>query len=236
MTAGVVYIAFGVDYVAEAVHSARSLKQHTPVPVTLFTDMETSDLAFDQVVRIKVAHKRAKVDFISRSPYERTLYLDSDTRVVRDVSDIFETLGRFDIAATHDLSRKSSRWAHNVPEYDAIPYSFPEYNGGVLAYRSGQRTADFLGLWRDYFYQYRDRTNGQDQASLRVALWKSEVSVHTLPVEYNVRSRANRTKIDRRARTPADESLLKPRILHWHGLDRRNPLNWLNPETRPFRY
>lgn len=236
MTSGVIYIAFGDRYVAEATHSAASLKSTTNIPATLFTDFDVNNSVFENVVVVDPKHKRAKIDFISESPYDKTLYLDSDTEIARDVSDIFAVLDRFDMAATHDLSRKSSRWSKKIPEYDAIPYSFPEYNGGVIGYRRSRATEEMFSLWKEYFYRYRTVTNGQDQASFRISLWQSDVSIHTLPIEYNVRSRANRNKIDKRARTPQDESILKPRIYHWHGLNKPGFLSKFRPETRPFYY
>ena len=41
--------------------------------------------------KIKVNHIRPKVDYISFSPYDETLLLDSDTIVNYDITDIFST-------------------------------------------------------------------------------------------------------------------------------------------------
>lgn len=235
MSNGVIYISFGKKYSDEAVFSAKTLKSFCDVPVTLFTDLGVESSYINTVVPIKPEHKRAKVDFISRSPYERTLYLDSDTQVVRDISDVFKVLDRFDIAAVHDHSRKSSRWATVIPEYDRIPYAFPEFNSGVLLFRRTGRTDRSFNLWRDYFYRYRDVTNGQDQASLRIALWEGDAAIHSLPFEYNVRNQRIRKKMVERARGLVDEGLLKPRILHWHGLDRTKPWSYLRAKYRPMR-
>ena len=46
------------------------------------------------------------MDFISQSPFKKTIYLDSDTLVVRNISDMFDVLDRFDVAVTNDYARK----------------------------------------------------------------------------------------------------------------------------------
>lgn len=236
MSRGAIYIAFGRKYVDEAVFSAKALKSFSDIAVTLFTDASVTSPSIDTIVLIKPEHRRAKVDFISRSPYERTLYLDSDTQVVRDISDAFDVLERFDVAAVHDHSRKSSRWAKVIPEYDRIPYAFPEFNGGVMLFRRSERTDCFFDLWRRYFYRYCEVTNGQDQASLRISLWESDVAIHSLPFEYNVRNQRIRQKIADRASKPAEHGLLKPRILHWHGLNKAKPWSILRAKYRPMRF
>ena len=218
MDRGVIYIAFGERYVAEAVYSATTLKAFNSLPVTIFTDIDTKADCFDSVVLIAPEHKRAKVDFISRSPYERTLYLDSDTKIAHDIADLFDVLDKFDVAAVHDHSRKSNKWSSKIEDYAAIPYAFPEYNGGVLLYKNTPDVATFFDMWRHYFYKNIDITNGKDQASLRISLWNSGVRVHSLPFEYNVRNEAIRRRMKKRSKAKGDEALLKPRIFHWHGL------------------
>jgi hypothetical protein len=235
MTCGIIFIAFGQRYTDEAVYSAETVKRHSGLPVTLFTDAPIRSAAVDEVVVIDPRHKRAKVDYISQSPYERTLYLDSDTRVVRDIGEIFQLLDRFELAAVQDHCRKNSRWSALIPDYDAIPYSFPEYNGGVVLFRASASTAAFFDLWRTLFYRHEKETVGQDQASFRMALWQSGLNLHSLPVEYNVRNKRIRDRMAERAKT-TDLGLLEPRILHWHGLNEKRLLGAWRSKFRPMNY
>jgi len=218
---GVLYIAFGKRYVDEAIISMESLKSFSDVPTCFYTDKPVKSPYIDYVHIISPEHPRAKVDFIDKTPFEKTLYLDSDTVCAYEISDIFDMFPRFDVAGVHCFSRKRKRWADMIPEYASIPYAFPEVNGGVFAYGNSPKAADFFALWKRYFYRYKDVTNGWDQASLRVALWESGASLASLPVEYNIRNANNRTKAHRlRAKeTPADD-LFAPRIFHMHAQDR----------------
>ena len=218
---GFLYIAFGNAFTAEALLSIESLKKHNPnCKVALYTDApekisEEKIKMIDVLTAIKPRHIRAKVDFISLTPFERTLYLDSDTVIVRNIEDIFECLDRFDVLVTHDYARKREKYSNVVPEYKKIPYSFSEVNGGVMAFAANERTERFLNLWKEYFYKYFQQTNGWDQVSLRVSLWESEVSINHMPFEYNIRSHANREKQDR-FHDQFGEEHMSPRIYHMH--------------------
>lgn len=217
---GILYIVFGNSFVDEAIMSYKSLRRFMPdIPVCFMTDdLEKLSSINDKnliVAKITPRHIRSKVDFVAHTPFKNTIYLDSDTLIVRDISDIFESLGRFDVAVTHDFARKRKKYADIIPEYEKIPYSFSEVNGGVFAFSLNKRTEDFLNLWKSYFYKYYAQTNGWDQVSLRISLWESNVSLFHLPVEYNIRSKSNREKQDK-FKNEFGEQHLAPRIFHMH--------------------
>jgi len=212
---GVLYIAFKKSFVKECLFSAESLKKHNPnIPIALFTDQEISSPYIDIVKVIKAKHTRCKVDYIGDSPFEKTLYLDSDTIVVRDISDVFDVLDRFDVGVTHDYARKRENYCC-IDEYKEIPYSFSEVNGGFMAFNNSIASKEFLALWKEKFYKYRKQTSGWDQVSLRISLWQSKVSMVHLPPEYNIRSKEIREKV-RNHHDKLGESHLCPRIYHMH--------------------
>jgi len=218
---GVLYVAFGDKFIDQAISSAQSVKLHTNVSVTLFCDRRVDNAIFDYIERINPDHKRAKVDFLGLSPYEKTLYLDSDTLVLRDIYDIFVFLDRFDLVGTHDYSRKKAEWAKAICEYNQIPYAFPEINGGVLGFKRNSLGSEFLDLWRKKFWKYRNHTRGMDQPALRMAAWESGANLYILPPEFNVRNQAIRKKMRKRMRQADSLDLLRPRILHFHGCQER---------------
>lgn len=234
---GVVYVAFGNRYVAEAVYSAHSLRRHCPgLSTVLFTDKPLAETPFDEVKVVEVGHIRAKVDLLAQSPFERTLYLDSDTRVVYDLSDVFDVLDRFDLALAHDFARKRQTMASRIPEYAAIPYAFSEFNGGVILYGRSPGATRFLELWRQRFHQYKDQTQGWDQASLRVAAWESGAQIMTLPPEFNVRSAAVRRRVGKSVAAGTNPGVMVPRVLHWHGLHEEKWWHRFSPKYRGFKY
>jgi lipopolysaccharide biosynthesis glycosyltransferase len=140
---GFLYIAFGEAFTKEALMSIKSLKRYNKEPVALFTDRDQTpefEGLVDLYAKINPQHIRAKVDFVSQTPFQKTVYLDSDTVVVRNISDMFEVLDRFDVAVTNDYARKRTKYSKIVPEYSEIPYAFSEVNGGIMAYNNSLAT------------------------------------------------------------------------------------------------
>lgn len=237
LSRGVVYIAFGDRCLREADHSANSLALYCPeLPRLLITDSKVAQSCFDEVWVRPMRHIRAKIDYLAETPFQDTLYMDSDTEVRSNLREMFQILDRFDIALTHDFARRRNYLALNIPEYESIPYAFPEMNGGLMLYRNNERVQRFLALWRQYFYRYQSVTNGWDQPTLRIALWQSEVRLHALPVEYNVRNLATRKRAAKRAALVSERGLLEPRILHWKGLNAPKWWHPLSPKYRRYRY
>lgn len=216
---GFVYIFHGERYYKEALLSLKSLRKYHPnAHVSAFCDIDVDDISFDSVIKITPTSIRSKVNYIHLSPYERTLFLDTDTIFMRNVDDIFEMLSRFDFCVAHDLARKRKKYSKLIPEYAEIPYAFSEVNTGVIGFRKSGEVAKCFELWRLYYDKYYKRMFKKvpyDQPSFRVALWRSEASVYILPPEYNVRSIQNRQKqIDFQHEMGPEH--LAQRILHLH--------------------
>jgi hypothetical protein len=218
---GYLYIAYGKAFTKEALLSIESLRRYTSLPIAIYTDekalVETrnENLNINLVGEITANHLRAKVDYMDQSPFVNTVFMDSDTVVVRNCDDMFDLLERFDVAIVNDYARKRKKYSDIVPEYGEIPYAFSEANSGVIAFNSSTRTQTFLKMWKEYFYQYFQQTNGWDQISFRISLWKSNVRIHHMPFEYNVRSKENREK-QRRFKHEFGEDHMESRIIHIH--------------------
>ena len=192
VTKGILYIASGEKYIRAAIHSAKSVKAHCPyLPTHLYSDWQNYDFHFDEspdpftsVDSVVNPHRRSKVDYLPLTPYDQTLYLDTDTTLNADITDMFRVLERFDIALVHAMRRNDdlrlAKWRIDIPQ------AFPQYNGGVILYRKSPEVISFLNEWRD---QYHANVNQfqQDQRTLRELLWLSDLRIATLPPEYNVR-------------------------------------------------
>ena len=80
MNRGILYIAFGENFIKEMLFSAESVKKHNPnLPITVFSDIPVNSEFVDTWIPIKVGHLRPKIDYIDKTPYEQTLFLDTDT-------------------------------------------------------------------------------------------------------------------------------------------------------------
>ena len=218
-TRGVLYIAYGDLFVKEALYSAESVKAQCPdLDITMFSDRMVDSPHIDDCKIISVSHLRSKIDYMDQSPYDLTIFLDTDTVINHNIEDMFEILETFDLVAAHDLARKRKKYSATIPEYGRIPYAFSEVNTGVLAYRKSEHTNRLFKRWQEYFYKYF-HTCPWDQPSFRISSWegcKEGLQMYIFPVEYNIRSKANREK-QRKFHHEFGEEHLKPRIYHMHA-------------------
>lgn len=194
---GVTYVATGERYRREATISAESVKKVCPgLPIAIFTDGEVDRDLFDKVEEVRAtAHPLlGKTQFLTASPFTKTLFLDADTYCLELFLEVFELLDHFDIAMAHAPVR-------GKPMIDAVtmkpvlgsdadmPLCFPEFNSGVIAFRNYGKTRETLVAWHDHFalslakpqYFY------SDQPTLRRRLFASNLKIATLPTEYNFR-------------------------------------------------
>lgn len=208
MRDGVIYVATGADYLDLACASAASLRTVEPeLPVDLFTD-DTSAPGlgvFDRVHPVPRRHRRAKLDCMPLTRFERTLFLDCDTRVLAPLGDLFDVLERFEMALAHDVRRASALVREGLEV--ATPYAFPQLNSGVMLYRRSPGMLAFLAEWSRRFH---DAGVARDQIILKDMLWRTELRFFVLPPEFNMR---RVTMLD--AWEPLDAT---PTILHSHRL------------------
>lgn len=182
-SSGVLFVVTGSHFTAAATDAARTVAATNPwLKIGIFTDQEQVDPLFHFVGRIHAGESRRKHEYIGRSPFSRTLYLDSDVRVVGGLEDLFRLLERYDIAGTHVRYRTSPRrlGKHQLD----IPKAFPQINCGVLLYRKCPAVDQLFHTWIEL---YRDGGFTRDQIPFREALWQSDARFYAFAPEYNMR-------------------------------------------------
>jgi hypothetical protein len=186
---GILYVATGQKYLDEAAHSARSVRRVSPeLPLAIVCDGVPSEQLFD--VRLRMTRPEHsfidKIGALARTPFERTLFLDTDTFAMRPLADIFELLQRFEIAAAAEPGRY-------LYEIEGVSSAFPELNTGVLLYRRNEAVLDLIADWEQL---YRDEIASKvaagvrpwhDQLSFTRAIYNSKLSFFMLPPEFNTR-------------------------------------------------
>jgi hypothetical protein len=236
---GVIYVASGDKSLEEAQASLATLRATNPgLEAMLLTDQDPPQAAlWDKVMvdpALKGLRNRAKLH-MDRAPWEKCLFLDTDTRVCGDLSAAFTLLDRFDFAGEH------GHGGHHY-EYPGLPTAFPEVNSGVLLWRRNECTAALFAKWRELYDADEQEYAGRrwDQKSLRIAVWLSDVRFVNLPRAYNLmpyfpsalegrvyiahgRSMANLERLEERmavsdelrAYVPGLGALLHPRDMSW---------------------
>jgi hypothetical protein len=196
---GVVYVAVGSKYLAEAEQSAASLKAQTPhMPVTVFTNVHNPAKCFDQALSVggERYHQTMKARCLLRSPYARTLFLDTDTYVCANLDGLFTLLERFDLAAAHANARLAADDRLYLSDMVAkTPLVYPEFNGGVLLLKRTPAVQRMLAEWitiierNERAAKERGSTHLNDQTALREAVYYSDLQTTVLTPEYNCRGR-----------------------------------------------
>ena len=142
---GIVYIAVGAAFVKDAERAAQSARrQHPELPICLFSDVPSADPVFDINLPIKDPHRRSKLDCIIQTPFRKTLYLDTDTRVIGSIMEPFGLLDRYDLAACHVENRHPVSSATSRLKAEGVEAGFTGFNGGVFYYRMNDSVRSFF--------------------------------------------------------------------------------------------
>ena len=186
---GILYVATGTSFVAEAETSARSAKVHMPgVPIAIVSDVESQSDDFD--IRLPLPNARRtwadKIRGMLASPFTQTLFLDTDTLVLRPLDHLFELLRRFDMAAAFEP-------AHGLDPIPRVPTGFAELNSGVVLFKNTDQVRAVLENWLHLFDEQTadnvraGRPGGDDQYAFTRAVYCSELRFFVLPPEFNCR-------------------------------------------------
>tara|TARA_B100002019_G_scaffold115210_1_gene99114 strand:- start:3747 stop:5216 length:1470 start_codon:yes stop_codon:yes gene_type:complete len=213
---GIIYSCGGSSfYLKEAIKSAESVRSCTPnVGITLFHDysndiLKANDLSvFDHVIPIEfpddlpqhfktnMKNFLGKLCSFLKTPYTKTLFLDTDTKVLKNLNEEFKILDNFDIAIAPGPMTQPPVDDNDVIK--EIPRCFPELNTGVIFYKNNVKMMTFLSNWLSVFLNnkknlYRQHGKGGEQVSLRYLLYNDkDIRMHILsspglPNIYNYR-------------------------------------------------
>jgi len=158
-TRGVFYIATGSEYyIQEAIKSAISFKRYNAeFPVSLFTDYSGNKLSlkiFDEVIKISsLKHPfKTKVECIEKVPYDLNIFLDTDTKVVASISELYELLEQTDLLAA---KAPYLDWSQRPPIFKG--YEHPtEFNTGFIGINKNDSSMNFLNTWSTRIEKYSD--------------------------------------------------------------------------------
>src|SRR5262245_52155615 len=172
----------------EALASVSAIRRfHPHLPCCIITDSHVCGLPDDVQIVLREPEDgnfpmRVKPRYLGDSPFECTLFLDTDTTVVRPIEDLFHVLKRFDIAA------------YVLPRYlRHDKYGFlPFLNSGVLLFRRCQAVNQVFKKWLELFDAQVDenRSRGSnvfipDDVYLIFAICDSAARLMPLPPSMN---------------------------------------------------
>lgn len=190
---GILYISTGTKYNLEAIRSAKSAKKHMPlIPIALFTDEQPNSrnaLLFDTINIIEKPNFSFfdKIKYISETPFQKTIFVDTDTFFIDSVEELFLLLNKFDLAYCHAPWRICPGENNKMQN---IPDCFPEANTGVLAYNKKESFFMLIDKWKKTYIEQTESPTPptHDQPAFRKALYLSQIYSYVLPPEYNLRT------------------------------------------------
>ena len=156
---GIIYVAFGYEYVLMALHSAETSKTANPsvkyaiVTNSIISDIKRIQQVFSVIQEVDVENefnRLAKTSANTYSPFARTLLLDCDTEVNGDLSPMFDCLDRFDVIAkmNSEPTMKDYKISALIPG-DV----FPMWNTGAIFFNAGSQANRLFSEWQRIFLE-----------------------------------------------------------------------------------
>lgn len=185
-TKGVIYCATGGQCADEFNISAKSIRQtNQNIQIACFVDdvslpiIDNSLVDFLFIIEKPMYSFDDKVEAMERTPFQKTLFIDTDTLVWGDLDPLFEVLNYCSISAAHEPYISQFCW-----EMENYSNALPQWNTGVVAYKVGQ-CSQLFELWR----KKRQESGylGGDQIHFRESVIELGVDILTFRQEYNCR-------------------------------------------------
>ena len=190
---GFLYVAFGSKHTIEALGSVKSLRRSNPnAVIAIVTDQLVTDPDFSQIIKAKSPELtdsknfHVKIAGLQQSPFERTLFLDTDTLICDDLTNLFALFNRFDLLVTHNTWRVDRLFEELSEPYSSVAIPFMACNTGFLGFANRPVVQTLFTNWaermEDQIIEHRETA---DQPAFRWALYHSEARFCVLSHAYN---------------------------------------------------
>jgi len=190
---GVVYVAFGTEYIKVGAASAHSIRRWGPdLGIHVVTNREQFEhrerwpagTTFDYRPLPDEANRAIRTQIDMLTPFDRTLLLDADTYCTSSTALVpFGYLDCFDMAVVtyKTLGLDAGLRAHK--DWGPVCVSLGTgghfcYCGGIVYFRKNHRVADFFATWHRLWKQ---GGQGRDMLPMFTALWRSDVRFLPMP-------------------------------------------------------
>lgn len=167
---GIIYVSFCRWYSIECLKSIQSIRRHSSVPITIFSD-ECHENRFDGIegVNLVPINKdmnplKYKVKLLMDSPYDRTMFLDVDTVIVEPINELFDMLDNYEMCIAKN---PNTDWSRGINRYKFLGYEGNDFNTGVMLYK---KTEGFKKIYQAWF----DIVMSQDDSKMRPGVPESE--------------------------------------------------------------
>ncbi|MGO4876828.1 hypothetical protein ACEN2P_09530 [Pedobacter psychrotolerans] len=176
---GILFIATGEKYIKEVIPAAQSCKASNNFPIALITDSDKYFLPenlFNHIIIKTACYSYRDKLLLKYSPFDQTIFLDTDTYVCDKLDDLFRILDFREFA----IHQADEGYEFQMPN---VSNAMPEFNTGVIAYRLTPNVVELISNWEMSFKINIDILT--DQYHLRKTLYESEVKFAIFSSAYN---------------------------------------------------
>jgi hypothetical protein len=178
---GIVYVAYGDDYLDMAVASALSVKQYSKIPTAIFCDREGIDLIKVDIPNAMYGDRAIKTQLYKYSPFDKTLYLDCDTLIDSyGIEDIFN----YNAIGMCEAFNPLNEFAIDLESqytWKLLPDNFIQYNTGVILFDKSNESSEIFDTWYHEWLRFGTR----DNLALHRAIASRKIEIDLLPRSYN---------------------------------------------------
>ena len=183
-TEGIYYIAIGEQMRKPLIRSIESVHEHLSLPITIVTNLKGLPKV-ENTIEVEYNKKpgyAVKPRFIPELPYDRTLYLDTDTVILSsDASKPLRLLTDrygYEFAAVHGMLRRFSKVSNHT-------MCTPSFNSGVLFIRKTELVLKALKSYQSFYSSLP--FNSSEEPHLTRSMLEYKVPTYCLPCEWNYR-------------------------------------------------
>jgi hypothetical protein len=188
MTRGIVFFGSGKSYAEQALAAAKRSIRFNNVPHMVYSSERLTDadsIAIQQFAPTSTAYRLDRIECLLSCPFDEVIYLDADCDVVTTITELYDLLDAYDLAAAHAPGYRGR-------QDPSVPASFYEMNCGVLVFRLNDRIRDVLRAWQSCYREWLEKPLFPgcvpfDQPSFRHTVWGTKTPVYILGPEYNWR-------------------------------------------------
>lgn len=191
---GVFYVAAGQKYIDEACNSARSLRKiNSSLRISIACNQKPEENGlFDQIILVDETVKSRNEGLLFKtkylytlSPYQKTLFVDTDTFFIGDIESGFNILDYFDISMTLDPPDSHFPTLSSGKKIDCKPV-----NTGVIFFKKNEVNDRLFQEWLKIYSEklaQNPNLRESDQTSCTEALMRCSSRLYPLSPEWNTR-------------------------------------------------
>lgn len=188
MTNGALYVAYGEAARQEAKRSAKTLGEHNPgLPIAIISDKPIAKYQHISFREPGPGARWAKLQMDKLTPFDKTMYIDADTRIKDSLMGGFDILNDgWDMVITPSTRQRQDVLGHLSDKdkeltLETLGREPLNLQAGLLFFRKCKAIHSLFDLWRQEWQRFQD----QDQGALLRALQQQPVKVWLLSWLWN---------------------------------------------------